>query len=359
MAITPLPSPPLRSNPDTFSEDMENFLTALPDFAADLNEAATLAQLSTTTTSTTSNSIGTGTRTFAVPSGLGFAVGMALRIANSGTNFMTADVVSYVGTSLVVNSTSATGSGTFNSWSISQAAVGANVASAVSFAPAGNIAASNVQAAIVELDNEKLSNAAGAVTSTNLNSIVTAGSVGNQANIPTINYDAKGRITGTSSTAKISNGTPIATTSGTAHDFTGIPSTAKRITIMFDGVSTSGTSPIIIQIGSGAYSTTGYFASAGLIVAGGVAPDAFTTGFAIEAANANVSATSVRYGQAVINAFGNTKWAFSSVMGYVQAMTNMGAGMSPALSGALDRVRITTENGSDTFDAGSINIMWE
>jgi hypothetical protein len=30
-----------------------------------------------------------------------------------------------------------------------------------------------------------------------------------------------------------------------------------------------------------------------------------------------------------------------------------------ALGGALDRVRITTVNGTDTFDAGSINILYE
>ena len=29
------------------------------------------------------------------------------------------------------------------------------------------------------------------------------------------------------------------------------------------------------------------------------------------------------------------------------------------LAGALDRVRITTVNGTDTFDAGSINILYE
>ena len=29
------------------------------------------------------------------------------------------------------------------------------------------------------------------------------------------------------------------------------------------------------------------------------------------------------------------------------------------LSGALDRVRVTTVNGTDTFDAGSINILYE
>jgi hypothetical protein len=30
-----------------------------------------------------------------------------------------------------------------------------------------------------------------------------------------------------------------------------------------------------------------------------------------------------------------------------------------ALGGVLDRVRITTVNGTDTFDAGSINILFE
>jgi hypothetical protein len=30
-----------------------------------------------------------------------------------------------------------------------------------------------------------------------------------------------------------------------------------------------------------------------------------------------------------------------------------------ALGGTLDRIRITTANGTDTFDAGTINIMWE
>lgn len=29
------------------------------------------------------------------------------------------------------------------------------------------------------------------------------------------------------------------------------------------------------------------------------------------------------------------------------------------LSGTLDRVRITTANGTDTFDAGTINILYE
>lgn len=193
--IDPLPPAPLRSNPDTFSDDTERFLAALSPFAEQLSEVSTLAQLTTTTTSTTSNSIGTGSRTFTVPTELGFATGMSLRIANSGTNFMTADVVSYSGTSLVVNSTTTSGSGTFASWTISQAAVGANSAASVSNVPAGNISATNVQAAINELDTEKLSASAGAVTDTNLNNVITGGTIGDAVNIPVITYNSKGRIT--------------------------------------------------------------------------------------------------------------------------------------------------------------------
>jgi hypothetical protein len=34
-------------------------------------------------------------------------------------------------------------------------------------------------------------------------------------------------------------------------------------------------------------------------------------------------------------------------------------GFQVSLSGTLDRIRLTTVNGSDTFDAGSINIIYE
>ena len=56
----------------------------------------------------------------------------------------------------------------------------------------------------------------------------------------------------------INAGTAVASTSGTAITFTGIPSTAKRITVMFNGVSTNGSSDLLLQIGSGSVTTTGY-----------------------------------------------------------------------------------------------------
>ena len=48
--------------------------------------------------------------------------------------------------------------------------------------------------------------------------------------------------------------------------------------------------------------------------------------------------------------------------GAVSDATNVAAlylAGSISLSGTLDRVRITTANGTDAFDAGSINILYE
>jgi len=154
----------------------------------------------------------------------------------------------------------------------------------------------------------------------------------------------------------INSGTAQASTSGTAITFTGIPSTAKRITVMFNGVSTSGTSNILIQVGSGSVITTGYtgqynFYSQGSSSSGGTLSAGFLT--------INNNASGLNYGSAVIyNISGNT-WVCSTnisltVSGYV---TNTNGII--ALSGILDRVVITTVNGTDTFDAGSINILYE
>lgn len=56
----------------------------------------------------------------------------------------------------------------------------------------------------------------------------------------------------------LTQGTSQASTSGTAIDFTGIPSWVKRITVMFSGVSTNGTSVPQIQVGAGSVTTSGY-----------------------------------------------------------------------------------------------------
>lgn len=151
-------------------------------------------------------------------------------------------------------------------------------------------------------------------------------------------------------------------TSGTSIDFTTVPSWAKRITIMYSGVSTSGTSAIIIQIGSGSFITSGY--AGGSITFGTSAIDATvsnTTGFNIERANLNyITATSARHGTSVLtNITGNTWVHFSTICSSAGSSPGSLGGGSLALSGVLDRIRITTTLGTDTFDAGTINLMYE
>lgn len=150
-------------------------------------------------------------------------------------------------------------------------------------------------------------------------------------------------------------GTAANTTSGSAIDFTGIPSWVKRITIMLNGaVSTSGTSNLQVQIGSGSIDTTGYTSTAQMP---GLASSS-TTGFLLTA-QLNSGADTHRAVMTLVH-FGGNLWlatVLSSDVG--NNVLVYGTGVKTALSGALDRVRITTVGGTDTFDAGSINILYE
>lgn len=167
-------------------------------------------------------------------------------------------------------------------------------------------------------------------------------------------------ITSKSTTGVISSGTAVASTSGTSIDFTGIPSWVKRITVMFVGVSTNGTSTVQIQLGTGSgptFTTSGYLGSSMAVASGtGTAGEQNSAGFRLLA---NSFATNVNHGNIIIdNVTGNT-WALSSVLGQSDTARVSWAGGSIALAAALTAVRITTVNGTDTFDAGSINILYE
>ena len=166
-------------------------------------------------------------------------------------------------------------------------------------------------------------------------------------------------VTGT--LAPIVSGTAQASTSGTSIDFTGIPSWAKRITIMFDGVSLSGSDQILVQLGdSGGLETTGY------ISGGAVTRDANTTN-----AGSSTSGFIIYHGAATTNFFYGTiriesltgnAWV-ASVSGTAgasggAAATGISGGGSKTLSATLDRVSVT-RTGTNTFDAGTINILYE
>jgi hypothetical protein len=147
------------------------------------------------------------------------------------------------------------------------------------------------------------------------------------------------------------------TASGTDVDFTSIPSWAKRITVMFGGVSLSGTSSFLIQVGtSSGVVNTGY--SGGGTRYGGTAIAAASGTAGISPWNITPSAA--YSGHAIWTLIGGNFWACSLNLG-ASGGTESGCvgGGSVTLSGVLDRLRITTVNGTDTFDAGTINISYE
>lgn len=153
-------------------------------------------------------------------------------------------------------------------------------------------------------------------------------------------------------------GTSVATTSGTSIDFTGIPAWAKRITVMLNGVSTNGTSDLLIQIGvSSTPTTTGYTSGCWT---NNTTTTTSTAGFVL---NAVAAAASAIVGHVFLTFQNNSNnWIESS-----NTILNPASGGSIscesagviALGGVLGMVRLTTVNGTDTFDAGSVNISWE
>ena len=155
--------------------------------------------------------------------------------------------------------------------------------------------------------------------------------------------------------ANIVSGTAVASTSGTSIDFTGIPSWAKRITVMLSGVSTNSTSNLIIQLGtSGGFETSGYLGTV-IIGSGGTAAN-YSSGFQLTVTE---SSSDIHHGAAVIELLGSNTWVERHTLGQSNGATVRHGAGSKALGGTLTQVRLTTLGGTATFDAGNVNILWE
>jgi hypothetical protein len=193
----------------------------------------------------------------------------------------------------------------------------------------------------------------GGVTTAKLDDLaVTAGKIGTDA------------VTGTkieeSSVAPVLlvSGTAVASTSGTSIDYTSIPSWVKRITVMFNGVSVSGTSNILVQIGdSGGIENTGYVSTGINVSTSNTSAGAASTAGFIIISNAAAAITGGNLNITLLDSSTNT-WTSNGSFTNTTTTASFTGGHK-ALSGTLDRVRITTVNGTDTFDAGSINILYE
>lgn len=155
--------------------------------------------------------------------------------------------------------------------------------------------------------------------------------------------------------ASFTQATPV-TISGTSATFTGIPNTAKQIIVMFSGVSISGTSDILTRLGiSSGIETTGYSCASGYANASGSNATSSTTGFPVS----TIAAGDSYSGQIILNNLTGNTWCGSGMF----ANTATGDCLywstgAKTLSGVLDRIQITTVNGTDTFDAGTVNIMY-
>jgi hypothetical protein len=125
---------------------------------------------------------------------------------------------------------------------------------------------------------------------------------------------------------------------------------------MFDVISTNGTSPVQIQIGAGSVAATGYTNAASYGGSGNTSYS--TTGFSI-LASGTMAAASTYSGVASLVLLGSNIWCETGTMANGSSVAASYSAGSKTLSGTLDRVRITTVGGTDTFDAGSINIMYE
>lgn len=166
----------------------------------------------------------------------------------------------------------------------------------------------------------------------------------------------------TQSASYLTSGAVAASTSGTAVEFTSIPSWVKRITVMFSAVSSNSTGTFQVQLGtSGSYEIASYTGATGAMVNTASSSVAnISTGFGIY----NGGNLYNIYGNAtlaLIDASTNL-WCFSFAGANGNTANVLVGGGTKALSGTLTRLRViasATGSPADTFDGGSINILYE
>lgn len=186
------------------------------------------------------------------------------------------------------------------------------------------------------------------------------------ANGDLVRYEQVGALAGSQTTALtgltsslLYTGTKQNTTSGTSIDFLSVPSWARRITLSLSGVSTNGTSNPLIQIGdSGGIENASYLSIAALVAAGpSIVISGFTTGVGVNTNSAVNNLTGHIFLTLVDPA--TNLWVISGNVGSTAGSLNVVTTGNKALSATLDRIRITTVGGVDTFDAGMANILYE
>lgn len=145
------------------------------------------------------------------------------------------------------------------------------------------------------------------------------------------------------------------TASGSAVNFTGIPSWVKRITVQINGLSYAAAGQGILRIGSSAtLVTTGYTSNCVVSNSTAVSTSAQTDGFG--QLNTSAAATTIN-GVYILTSMGSNTWNFCSQVFRTTDNTGVTGTGFIALAGALDVLSLVAT--SSTFDAGTINILYE
>lgn len=150
------------------------------------------------------------------------------------------------------------------------------------------------------------------------------------------------------------------TASGTSISFAGIPAWAKRITVMFDGVSTNGAGVICVRVGAGALALTGYkFSVLQIVNTGASAGTVSSNGANLPLWYTTWSPSYDLMGHLVLTKISGNTWVCSAMCGTTQTGQATHMTGSITLASDLALLSVTTVNGTDTFDAGSVNILYE
>ena len=150
-------------------------------------------------------------------------------------------------------------------------------------------------------------------------------------------------------------GTAVSPTSSTSIDYTSLPAWVKKITVTFQGASSNSSSLWLLQLGtSGGVTTSGYLGRAAGISGGTFS--AYSAGFTLLT---DSSAGAILHGVIQVVTLGSNNFAMNGILSRSDGGNVYISGGSIALGGVLDRVRLTTVNGTDVFDAGTVNILYE
>lgn len=333
MPIRELPPVPTRDDPANFALKGDAFLAALPGFREDCNALEQSLQLiATTGTSTTSLTVGTGSKSLTTDPGKAWATGAWVYVFASAavSNYMVGRVTSYNATTgaLVVNVSAIDGSGTHSAWVI-------------------GLATPQIDTHLVPRDGSRAMTGALTLPGNAVNALEA---------VPKQQAETIAASAATSAVANRMQYSLLAaasTGSGPSVDVTSIPAWATRITVLINGVSTSGAFNPLFQLGSGSYATSGYSGSQTLLTTG-AATSSLSGGFSVGGSGA----ASSRCGSFVFAHQGSNAWVCSGSIGFADSPGVSICGGVITLAGTLDRLRLFA-GGTDQFDGGGIRVLIE